>query len=197
MARALLIVDVQNDFCEGGSLAVTGGAAVASAITAFLGTHRDRYATVVASRDWHHAHDSNGGHFAWDGGDPDYVATWPVHCVADTDGASYHPGLDSTLVDHHVTKGQGFPAYSMFQGVDAEGVAMPDLLLGKDIDAVDVVGIASDYCCLASARDALQVGYGVRVLTDLQAGVAPTSTTSAYDELAQLGAEITTSGETA
>ena len=196
MARALLVVDVQNDFCEGGSLAVAGGAAVAAAITAYLGTARGRYATVIASRDWHHGHDSNGGHFAWDGADPDYAATWPVHCVADTAGASYHRGLDASLVDHHVTKGQGFPAYSMFQGVEADGVAMPDLLLGSTIDAVDVVGIASDYCCLATARDALQAGYAVRVLTDLQAGVAPASTTSAYDELARLGADLTTSGQT-
>ena len=118
MPRALLVVDVQRDFCEGGSLAVSGGAAVAAAITTYLGTAGSRYATVVASRDWHHGGDSNGGHFAWDGADPDFVATWPVHCVAGTDGASYHDDLDATLIEHHVEKGQGVPAYSMFQGVD-------------------------------------------------------------------------------
>ena len=196
MPGALLVVDVQRDFCEGGSLAVSGGAAVAAAITTYLGTAGSRYATVIASRDWHHSGDSNGGHFAWDGADPDFVSTWPVHCVAGTDGASYHEDLDATLIEHHVEKGQGVPAYSMFQGVDAGGFTVSELLQRKDIDAVDVVGIASDYCCLATARDALAAGYAVRVLTDLQAGVAPDSTTAAYDELARLGATITTSGET-
>ena len=195
MARALLVVDVQRDFCEGGSLAVAGGAAVARRITAYLGTAGSRYATVVASRDWHHAADSNGGHFAWEGADPDFVDSWPVHCVAGTSGASYHENLDASLIDHHVEKGQGVPAYSMFQGISADRLLLSDLLQHKDIDAVDVVGIASDYCCLATARDALAAGLSVRVLTDLQAGVAPTSTTAAYDELARLGATITTSLE--
>jgi nicotinamidase/pyrazinamidase len=196
MARALLVVDVQRDFCEGGSLAVTGGAAVARDITTYLRTAAGRYTTVVASRDWHHAGDSNGGHFAWDGADPDFVATWPVHCVADSSGASYHEGLDASLIEHHVEKGQGLPAYSMFQGVDPDGVGVRELLQRKDIDTVDVVGIASDYCCLATARDALTAGLTVRVLTDLQTGVAPATTMEAYDELARLGAIITTSGET-
>jgi nicotinamidase/pyrazinamidase len=196
MPTALLVVDVQRDFCEGGSLAVAGGAAVAAAITTHLRRAGDRYDTVIASRDWHHGGESNGGHFAWDGADPDFVSTWPVHCVAGTDGASYHESLDTTLIEHHVEKGQGMPAYSMFQGLDADGLTVPDLLQRKHIDSVDVVGLASDYCCLATARDALAVGYSVRVLTDLQAGVAPDSTTAAYNDLARLGATITTSGET-
>src|SRR4051812_32771255 len=196
MSRALLVVDVQRDFCEGGSLAVTGGAAVAAAITTYLGTAGSRYATAVASRDWHEGADSNGGHFAWGGADPDFVVTWPVHCVAGTDGASYHQALDASLIEHHVEKGQGEPAYSMFQGVDHHGLTVPDLLQRKDIDAVDVVGLASDYCCLATARDALAAGYSVRALPALKAGVAPDSTAAAYDELARLGATITTSGET-
>ena len=192
MTLALLVVDVQRDFCEGGSLAVVGGAAVAARISAFA---RGRYETVIASQDWHRANDDNGGHFAWGASDPDYVTTWPAHCVSGTSGADYHDDLDQTVITDHVRKGDGQPAYSMFQGLDPDGRPMPDLLTGKGIDAVDVVGIASDYCCLATARDALAAGLRVRVLTDLQAGVDPAGTTAAYEELSRLGATITTSKE--
>jgi nicotinamidase/pyrazinamidase len=197
MARALLVVDVQRDFCEGGSLAVTGGAAVAAGISRFIAEAGDRYAAVIASRDWHHAHDSNGGHFAWDAADPDFLSTWPVHCVEETEGAGYHDALDTGLVTDHVRKGQGVPAYSMFQAVDEDGVSMSELLSAKGIDAVDVVGIASDYCCLATARDALAAGLSTTVLTDLQAGVSAETTAAAYEELAHVGAAVTTSKEIA
>jgi nicotinamidase/pyrazinamidase len=195
MARALLVVDVQRDFCEGGSLAIAGGSQVAEDISVFVSRFGHRYASIIASRDWHHADDSNGGHFAWGASDPDYVDTWPAHCVAGTRGAEYSNRLDVTLITDHVAKGQGFPAYSMFQGVDEDGVSTRDLLQGRDITSVDVVGLASDYCCLATARDALQAGLTVRVLTDLQAGVAAASTTAAYEELAGLGAEVLTTAE--
>ena len=191
MPRALLVVDVQRDFCEGGSLAVAGGAAVAAAISAYAAATSDRYDVVVASRDWHDAGSDNGGHF---GTPPDFVGTWPVHCIADTPGAGYHDALVLPAATVHVRKGQGRPAYSMFQAATDGGSALPDLLQGKAIDAVDVVGIASDYCCLATARDALEAGLAVRVLTDLQAGVAPVSTAAAYAELDRLGATLTTSG---
>ncbi|MDX6230000.1 MAG: nicotinamidase/pyrazinamidase [Frankiales bacterium] len=197
MTRALLVVDVQRDFCEGGSLAVAGGSAVAAGISAYLATVPGRYAAVIASRDWHLANDSNGGHFAWGASEPDFVDTWPVHCVAGTPGADYHDDLDRTVITDHVRKGQGVPAYSMFQAVDQQGVPMPDLLSGKDIDAVDVVGLASDYCCLATGRDAVAAGLSVTVLTDLQAGVAAASTIAAYEELARIGATVTTSEELA
>lgn len=194
MSRALLVVDVQRDFCEGGSLAVAGGAAVAAGISAFA---PGRYPVVIASRDWHNPHGDNGGHFAWGASDPDYVSTWPVHCVAGTAGADYHDNVDRTLITDHIRKGQGVPAYSMFQGVDLDDLPMRELLLRNGITAVDVVGLASDYCCLATARDALSAGLDVRVLTDLQAGVAQASTRAAYEELAGLGAFVTTSEEIA
>ena len=192
MPRALLVVDVQRDFCEGGSLAVAGGAGVAAAISAYAGGNLDRYDAVVASRDWHEASSDNGGHF---GAPPDFVDSWPVHCVAGTAGAEYHDDLALPAGTVHVRKGQGRPAYSMFQAAADDGTTLPDVLQHKAIDAVDVVGIASDYCCLATARDALAAGLSVRVLTDLQAGVAPTSTKAAYAELEDLGALVTTSGE--
>ncbi|ARC57499.1 Streptothricin hydrolase [Frondihabitans sp. 762G35] len=186
MARALLIVDVQNDFTEGGALGVEGGAAVARGITRLLRSEPD-YEVVVASRDWHDAEGTNGGHFALDGA-PDFVVTWPVHCVAGTSGADYHPALDTTLVDVHVRKGMGVPAYSMFEGVTDDGSTVEALLDRLGIDEVDVVGIATHYCVRASALDALGTGRRVRVLEGLVAGVAPESSRAALAELRAAGA---------
>ncbi len=189
MSRVLFIVDVQNDFTEGGALGVEGGAAVAAGITHLLSAHPDRYAHVVASRDWHDATGDNGGHFATDA-DPDYTVTWPVHCVAGTAGAEYHPALRVDAVDVHVRKGMGEPAYSLFEGVTERGETVRQLLDAWGVDEVDVVGIATDYCVRASALDALGAGRRVRVLRDLVAGVAPASSAAALEELAAAGAEI-------
>ena len=118
MTRALFIVDVQNDFTEHGALGVDGGDAVAERITAFLAAHADEYEIVVASRDWHEGDSDNGGHFS---AEPDFIDTWPPHCVADTDGAAYDEGFDTSAVTHHLKKGQGRPAYSLFEGVPTRG----------------------------------------------------------------------------
>jgi nicotinamidase/pyrazinamidase len=191
--RALFVIDVQNDFTEGGALGVTGGAAVAEGITEYLRENPDSYDIVIASRDWHDGDNDNGGHFASadSGADgPDFVATWPRHCVAGTPGAEYHPALDASLIDVHVKKGQGVPAYSIFEGVTDDGHELIDLLDAKGVDVVHVAGIATDYCVLASARDALDAGRQVAVLTDLVAGVAPESSKAALGELAAAGAEL-------
>ncbi|CAN5193693.1 isochorismatase family protein [soil metagenome] len=180
MASALFIIDVQNDFTEGGALGVEGGAAVAAGIARLLLAHPDRYDYVVASRDWHDADNDNGGHFA---GDPDFVDSWPEHCVAGTPGAEYHSALDPAVIDVHVRKGQGKPAYSIFEGVTDGGETVPALLDRLGITDVDVAGIATDYCVLASALDALESGRRVRVLTDLVAGVAPESSAAALERL--------------
>ncbi|QLD11002.1 isochorismatase family protein [Microbacterium oleivorans] len=193
MTRALFIVDVQNDFTEGGALAVTGGDAVAAAITRHLQSHRGDYEIIVASRDWHHADHDNGGHFA--DGEPDFVDTWPVHCVADTAGAEYDPELDTAAVTHHVKKGQGIPAYSLFEGTTDEGESVADLLSAHGVVDVDVVGLATDHCVRASALDALAHGRRVRILTDLVAGVAASSSEQALAELAHAGAEVTTTAQ--
>lgn len=193
MARALFIIDVQNDFTEGGALGVTGGAAVAEGITEYLRANPGAYDVVIASRDWHDGDNDNGGHFAGGPsgtGEPDFVDTWPRHCVADTPGAEYHPALDASLVDVHVKKGQGVPAYSIFEGTTDDGAELIDVLDDREIDEVHVAGIATDYCVLASARDALDAGRRVTVLTDLVAGVAPESSRAALDELAAAGAEL-------
>jgi nicotinamidase/pyrazinamidase len=194
MSRALLIVDVQNDFTEGGALAVAGGDAVASGVSAFLAEHAGEYAAIIASRDWHDADSDNGGHFA---PEPDYVDTWPVHCVADTDGAAYDPLLTTGAVTHHVRKGQGVPAYSMFEGVTEQGETVGDILAAHGVTDADVVGIATGHCVRASALDAVAHGVHVRVLTGLIAGVGEDSSQAALAELAHAGAELVPAGSVA
>lgn len=189
MTRALFIIDVQVDFTEGGALGVDGGAAVAAGITAFLAQHPGRYDQVFASRDWHDGDNDNGGHFAtFD--PPDYVSTWPAHCVGGTPGAEYHPGLDIDPVTVHVRKGQGRPAYSIFEGTTDDGAPVAAALDALGVDEVDVVGIATDYCVLASALDALGAGRSVTVFTDLVAGVAADSSAAALDDLVAAGARV-------
>ena len=191
MSKALFIVDVQNDFTEGGALGVDGGDAVAERITRFLQSHADDYAVIVASRDWHDADNDNGGHFH---PEPDFVDSWPAHCVSGTEGAEYDPALDTAAVTHHVKKGQGRPAYSLFEGTTDDGETVAHLLEAHGVVDVDVAGIATDYCVRASALDAIAHGRHVRVLTDLVAGVAAESSDAALAELAHAGAELAASG---
>ena len=190
MSKALFIVDVQNDFTEGGALGVQGGDAVAAGISRYLAEHAGEYEIIVASRDWHHAEGSNGGHFA--DGEPDFVDTWPAHCVAGTEGAEYHPELDLSTVSHHVKKGQGQPAYSLYEGRTDEGETVEQLLEERGIMDVDIAGIATDYCVRASGLDAIEHGRHVRILTDLIAGVAPGTSEAALAELGHAGAELVT-----
>jgi nicotinamidase/pyrazinamidase len=193
--RALFIIDVQNDFTEGGSLAVPGGAATAARITDFLRAHLADYDVVFASRDWHDATNDNGGHFATDAA-PDFVVSWPAHCVAGTAGAEYHPALDTSLVDIHIRKGQGVPAYSIFEGTADDGETVQRKLDEFDVTDIDIVGIATDYCVRASALDALGAHRRVRVLTDLVVGVAEDSSAAALAELHNAGVEtLASNGE--
>ena len=189
-ARALLVVDVQNDFVEGGSLGVAGGADVADRISRHLADHHDDYAAVVASRDWHDPDGTNGGHFHAPGAEPDFATTWPVHCVSTTAGSDYAPGLDTGHVTHHVRKGRGLPAYSAFEGTTDDGRALVDVLRDLGVEAVDVTGIATDYCVRATALDARAHGFDVRLLDGLHAGVAPESSAAALAEMTQAGVEV-------
>jgi nicotinamidase/pyrazinamidase len=192
MTRALFIVDVQNDFTEHGALGVVGGDEVAERITRFLAGHRDDYEIVVASRDWHDPDNDNGGHFA--SGEPDFITTWPAHCVAGTHGADYDEVFDTSSVTHHLKKGQGKPAYSLFEGVAEDGTTASQLLERHGIIDIDVAGLATDYCVRASALDAIEHGRHVRVFTDLIAGVHPESSERALTEIAHAGAELIESG---
>ncbi len=164
--RALVVVDVQNDFCEGGSLAVAGGADVAAEISAYLAADPG-YDVVVATRD---AHIDPGNHFSEN---PDYVDSWPVHCVVGTRGQELHPQLTWRSFDAIFDKGNYVAAYSGFEGRDADGVALDEFLAARGVTDVDVCGIATDYCVNATARDAATLGYVTTVLLPLTAAVAP------------------------
>ena len=190
MSRALIVVDVQNDFCEGGSLAVAGGAAVAHRISELLHrrTGRDpearEYAVAVATQD-HHV--DPGDHFSLH---PDFVDSWPDHCVAGSDGVAFHPNLDPQPFDSIFLKGEYAAAYSGFEGRNHDQVGLADWLRSQRITEVDICGIATDHCVRATALDAVQEGFKVRVLEELCAGVAPLTTRAAVQEMTAAGVAI-------
>jgi nicotinamidase/pyrazinamidase len=181
--RALIIVDVQNDFSEGGSLAVVGAAAVARGISEFLASKPD-YAHIVATKDFHI---DPGEHFSEN---PDYAVSWPRHCVVGTSGADFHPDLDTNAVEAVFTKGNYEAAYSGFEGTDTDGTPLAEWLRARGVDAVDIAGVATDYCVRATAADAAEAGFTTRVLLDLTAGVAPDSTAKAVEDMRAVGVEV-------
>ncbi|MCH8613519.1 isochorismatase family protein [Arsenicicoccus dermatophilus] len=186
-ARALVVVDVQRDFCEGGSLAVAGGAAVAADVADLLLSPAVReYAHVVATADWHV---DPGDHWSET---PDYVDSWPVHCRVGTSGAEVHPRLEPALghVEETFRKGEHAAAYSGFEGRSVAGETLADWLRARGTTAVDVVGIATDHCVRATALDAAREGFDTRVLLDLTAGVAADTTSRALAELRAAGVEL-------
>jgi nicotinamidase/pyrazinamidase len=181
---ALAIVDVQNDFCEGGSLAVAGGAAVARAISAYVRDHGSRYGAIVATRD-HHV--EPGAHFS---SRPDFVDSWPRHCVSGTAGAEFHPDLDTDAVQAVFDKGEHAAAYSGFEGKTASGETLADWLRGHGIRNLDIAGIATDYCVRDTALDAVREGFTVTVLADLTAGISPGSSDAALAEMREGGVTV-------
>jgi nicotinamidase/pyrazinamidase len=183
MSKALIVVDVQNDFCEGGALAVAGGAAVAAAITEYA-KHEHGYDLVVATRD---AHIDPGAHF---GDPPDYADSWPAHCVVGTSGQALHPALKLKKLDAVFDKGNYAAAYSGFEGHDADGLTLDEYLARHDVTAVDVVGIATDYCVRATALDAAQLGYETKVITRLTAPVDPANVAGVKAELTAVGVTV-------
>ncbi|MFI9003605.1 isochorismatase family protein [Streptomyces sp. NPDC053541] len=190
MHRALIVVDVQNDFCEGGSLAVAGGADVAAAVTELIGAAGGAgYQHVVATRD-HHV--EPGAHFS---DHPDYLTSWPRHCVAGTEGVGFHPNFAPAVaggaIDAVFDKGAYEAAYSGFEGRDENGDTLADWLRARKVTEVDVVGIATDHCVRATALDAAREGFRTQVLLDLTAGVAKESTDRALQELRAAGVELT------
>ncbi|MFJ6383746.1 isochorismatase family protein [Kitasatospora sp. NPDC092039] len=188
MHRALIVVDVQNDFCEGGSLAVAGGAEVAAAITDLIAEAAPGYQHVLATRD-HHI--DPGDHFS---DEPDYVDSWPPHCVAGTEGVGFHPNFAPAVISGAVEavfdKGAHSAAYSGFEGLDENDRGPVEWLRERQVDEVDVVGIATDHCVRATALDAARAGFTTRVLLDLTAGVAAGTTAAALAELRAAGIEL-------
>ncbi|GAB2452038.1 nicotinamidase [Nocardioides hungaricus] len=187
MTRALIVTDVQNDFCEGGSLPVAGGAAVAADIGALLrawvsqAPDAPAYSHVVATKDHHVA---PGSHWSEE---PDFRNSWPVHCEVGTDGEAFHPNLDPQPFDAIFLKGEHEAAYSGFEGRSIDGVPLADWLRAHEVDAVDICGIATDYCVRQTALDAAAAGFPTRVLLSLCAGVAPETSSAAEREMAAAG----------
>jgi len=187
--RALLVVDVQNDFCEGGSLAVAGGAEVASRISEYVLGHASEYAAIAATADWH---EDPGEHFA---ARPDFVDTWPPHCRIGTDGARFHPAVEPAL--EHVgaifRKGEHKAAYSGFEGFATEGgrrISLSQWLQERAIEQVDIAGIATDHCVRATALDAAEAGIETTVLLDLTAGVARPTIAAALAAMSEAGIHL-------
>jgi nicotinamidase/pyrazinamidase len=182
VGRALLILDVQNDFCEGGSLAVAGGAKVARAISLYLDSPAGGgYAHVVATQDYHV---DPGSHFS---AHPDFVATWPPHCVAGTPGADFHPDLDTSRIEAVFRKGAHSAAYSGFEGADADGLPLAAWLRDRGITEVDIAGLTTDHCVRATATDAATAGFATTVLLALTAGIAPDTVRAALKEMRTAG----------
>ncbi|EME36005.1 isochorismatase family protein [Kocuria palustris] len=203
MRTALIVVDVQNDFCEGGSLAVDGGSDVAAAISEHIEQHHGDYEAIVGTLDWHI---SPGSHFSED---PDFRTSWPVHCVAETKGADTHDEFETDRIEAWFRKGEYEAAYSGFEGVlapetstplgaveeddeaeDEEPIGLDDWLRDREIEAVDIVGLAADHCVRATALDAADAGYETRVLLSLSAAVSPDSLEDVIDELDDAGVEV-------
>jgi nicotinamidase/pyrazinamidase len=191
MSTALVVVDVQRDFCEGGSLAVEGGNRVAKDVAALISDYSwpaaDDYSLVVATKDWHV---DPGGHFSET---PDFLDSWPVHCVADSEGAQFHPYLTrlADRVDRVFTKGEYAAAYSGFEG-KSHGEYLEQFLAAAGVAEVHIVGIALDYCVKATALDAARLGFKTRVLLDLTAAVHSdeASVRQVVHELRAAGVEV-------
>ena len=183
MSRALIVIDVQNDFCEGGSLAVAGGAKVAAAISQALSAER-RWDHVVATKDYHI---DPGTHF---GNPPDFRTSWPAHCVVGTPGAEFHPNLKTDRIEAVFHKGEYSAAYSGFEGRTTDGVGLAVWLRQHDVDTVDIVGIATDHCVRATAIDAAREGFTTTVLLDMTAGVSRSTTLAALDQMREAGVTL-------
>jgi nicotinamidase/pyrazinamidase len=189
VSRALVVVDVQKDFCEGGSVPVAGGADRARAIGELVsGPAREEYAHVVATRD-HHV--DPGGHLS---DHPDFRDSFPVHCVVGSEGGEFHPDFApaaaSPAVSEVFYKGAHSASKSGFEGATADGEALADWLRRRGVSGLDVVGIATDHCVRATALDGAREGFAVRVLLDYTAGVAADTTRQALAELRAAGVEL-------
>lgn len=189
VSRALIVVDVQPTFCEGGALPVDGGNAVAESVARYAAQRRDLYALVVTTQDWHI---DPGDHFSET---PDYVDTWPPHGVAGTAEAELHPALAALRADVAVRKGQYAAAYSGFEGVTEGGRSLDELLRAAGVTAVDVVGLAESHCVKDTAIDAQRLGYTTRVLTDLTAPVSTEQGAQAREALAAAGVGLVASDD--
>lgn len=191
--KALIVVDIQKDFCEGGNLAVAGGNKVAGLVSSRLMPAWPLYPVVALTRDWHIA---PGNHFAIYE-EPDYKTSWPVHCVAGTRGAEIHPDITralrnlprDTAVDFF-NKGATSAAYSGFEGRNSLEVPLHIWLKAYGVTEVDIVGLALDYCVKETARAAALNHYNTRVLTSYTASVHPENDVETLAGISQWGATL-------
>jgi nicotinamidase/pyrazinamidase len=182
--RALIVVDVQPTFCEGGELGVDGGNEIAERVADYVAAHRDRYTTVITTQDWHI---DPGPHFS---DDPDYVDSWPPHGIAGSPDAELHPALAGLAADHAVKKGQYSHGYSGFDGADESGRSLETILREERVEDVDVVGLVESHCVKHTALDARRAGLHARVLTDLTIPVSEAQGEEAEKELTSAGVEL-------
>jgi nicotinamidase/pyrazinamidase len=182
--RALVVVDVQPTFCEGGELATEGANEIAHRVAAYVAAHRDRYTTVVTTQDWHI---DPGEHFS---DTPDFVDSWPPHGIAGTLNAELHPALADLEPDVRLKKGQYSHGYSGFEGADEHGRTLATVLEDAGITAVDVVGLVESHCVKHTALDARRAGLAARVLTDLTLPVSEAQGEVAEKEMTAAGVDL-------
>lgn len=192
--RALLVVDLQPTFCEGGQLPVEGGNATATRIAGYLAAHRGSYGLVVTTQDWHV---DPGAHFA---SEPDFVDSWPPHGLAGTADAELHPAIAALAADPdvvHVRKGEQAAAYSGFEGVAGDGRRLDAVLTAAGVTEIDIAGIALSHCVADTALDAVAGGWRTRVLRDLTAAVSAELGDIAVARMLQAGVVMGNSGPVA
>jgi len=184
---ALIIVDMQNDFCEGGALPANGGNQTGHDIANYLRVRHESYQLILTTQDWHVA---PGAHFSEE---PDFRDSWPPHCRAGTTGADFHPALKNLvedLSDAQIRKGMHSAAYSAFEGEHPDGMLMREFLTSQEIRQLDIVGLCTDYCVAATALHSAQFGFRTRVLIDLTSGVSADTTETAIRKMRAAGVEI-------
>lgn len=188
MSKALIIVDVQPTFCEGGELPVEGGNAVAERIAEYVRENPDSYDVIVTTQDWHI---DPGEHFS---DTPDFVDSWPPHGVAGSENAALHPAIANLDADVVFKKGQYAAAYSGFEARDGLGNSPDEILAYYDIDEVHVVGLAQSHCVKETALDAVRLDYETVVITDLTAPVSKELGEAAEAQMRDAGVQLRRSG---
>lgn len=199
-SKALIIVDVQPTFCEGGELGVAGGSAVADRIAQYVNMHRNDYTYIATTQDWHI---EPGSHFSEH---PDFVDSWPKHGLAGTANAELMPQIAALELSHHFKKGQYASAYSGFEGIEdntaniqtreefaamqQEGRTLARSLQDAGVDHVDVVGLAESHCVKETALDARKLGYAVTVFEDMTEPVSENQGIEARNEMTEAGIEL-------
>ncbi len=191
--KALLVIDVQKDFCPGGALAVNEGDAVVAPLVRMIQAMAAHGGPIFASRDWH---PPNTRHFAKFGG------VWPPHCVQNSPGAEFHPDMAAALQTHQavvVSTGERVDedGYSAFDGRTPSGELLENALHARGVDEILLGGLATDYCVKCSALDAARKGFRVRLLVDACRAVnlKPGDAVKAIDEMRRAGVEVTTTEE--